>query len=113
MTKKYKIETHMGIGFSTISGQKYLFPGWIPVEDHISFDDVPIELCQEDILDRLKRSQTRQLTLQETFWGMQLQERIGMFLATLELVRLRQITIVQDEHFDSIIIKPIEEIIEG
>ena len=42
MTKKYKIETHMGIGFSTISGQKYLFPGWIPVEDHISFDDVEV-----------------------------------------------------------------------
>ena len=42
MAKKYKIETHMGIGFSTIGGQKYLFPGWIPVEDHISFDDVEV-----------------------------------------------------------------------
>ena len=42
MTKKYKIESHMGIAFSTIGGQKYLFPGWIPVEDHISFDDVEV-----------------------------------------------------------------------
>jgi hypothetical protein len=32
----------MGIAFSTIGGQKYLFPGWIPVEDHISFDDVEV-----------------------------------------------------------------------
>ena len=81
-------------------------------EHHVAFDDVPIELCQEDILDRLNRSHARKLTLQETFQGMQLQERIGMFLATLELVRLRKITIVQDDHFDSIIIKPIENITE-
>ena len=32
----------MGIAFSTIGGQKYLFPGWITVEDHISFDDVEV-----------------------------------------------------------------------
>ena len=81
-------------------------------EHHVAFDDVPIELCQEDILDRLQRSHAQKLTLQETFQGMQLQERIGMFLATLELVRLRQITIVQDDHFDSIIIKAIEEVTE-
>ena len=39
---KIKIESHMSIAFSTIGGQKYLFPGWIPVEDHISFDDVEV-----------------------------------------------------------------------
>lgn len=42
MKKKIKLESHMGIAFSTIGGQKYLFPGWIPVEDHISFDDVEV-----------------------------------------------------------------------
>ncbi len=42
MSKKIKLESHMGIAFSTIGGQKYLFPGWIPVEDHISFDDVEV-----------------------------------------------------------------------
>lgn len=82
-------------------------------EHHVAFDDVPIELCQEDILDRLNRSSSQKLTLQETFQGMKLQERIGMFLATLELVRLRQITIVQDDHFDSIIIKPIDDVTEA
>jgi hypothetical protein len=40
MKHKYKVISHMGIAFSTIGGQKYLFPGWIPVEDHISFNDV-------------------------------------------------------------------------
>ena len=42
MSKKIKLVSHMGIAFSTIGGQKYLFPGWIPVEDHISFDDVEV-----------------------------------------------------------------------
>ena len=32
----------MGITFATFNNQKYLFPGWIPVEDHISFDDVEV-----------------------------------------------------------------------
>jgi hypothetical protein len=40
--RKIKIISHMGIAFSTIGGQKYLFPGWIPVEDHISFNDVEV-----------------------------------------------------------------------
>ncbi len=29
----------MGMAFSTIGGQKYLFPGWIPVEDHSSGEE--------------------------------------------------------------------------
>ena len=39
-TKKYRIEHIFPPCFSTIGGQRYLFPGWIPVEDHITFDDV-------------------------------------------------------------------------
>ncbi len=42
MPQKIKLVSNMGIAFSTIGGQKYLFPGWIPVEDHISFDDVEV-----------------------------------------------------------------------
>jgi len=42
MSKKIKLVSHMGIAFANIGGQKYLFPGWIPVEDHISFDDVEV-----------------------------------------------------------------------
>mgnify|MGYP003132580288 CR=1 FL=1 len=40
MAKKYTIKHIFPPSFATINGQKYLFPGWIPVEDHISFDDV-------------------------------------------------------------------------
>jgi segregation and condensation protein A len=64
---------------------------------HIAFDDIPIELCQEDLLDRLERSHEKELTLQATFSGLSLQERVGMFLATLELVRVRKVTIQQAE----------------
>jgi segregation and condensation protein A len=71
---------------------------------HIAFDDVPIELCQEDLLDRLARSDEKKLTLQATFSGLSLQERVGMFLATLELVRVRKVTIQQTEEWDGAII---------
>jgi hypothetical protein len=42
----------MGIAFSTIGGQKYLFPGWIPVEDHISFDDVEVTNPYANIISK-------------------------------------------------------------
>ena len=42
MAQKIKLISHMGITFATFNNQKYLFPGWIPVEDHISFDDVEV-----------------------------------------------------------------------
>lgn len=29
--------------FSTHNGQKYLHPGWIPVEDDVTFDDVTFD----------------------------------------------------------------------
>ncbi len=66
--------------------------------DHkVEIDDTPIALHQEDLLDRLARSPSRKLTLQEAFEGASIGQRIGLFLATLELVRLRRITVVQPE----------------
>ena len=65
--------------------------------DHtIEIDDTPIALHQEDLLDRLERSATHRLSLQEAFEGANIVERIGLFLATLELVRLRRVTVSQD-----------------
>ncbi|MBC8200732.1 MAG: segregation/condensation protein A [Planctomycetes bacterium] len=64
---------------------------------HVAFDDVPIELCQEDLLERLKSARGHQVSLQETFSGLAIAERVGMFLATLELVRLRRVTVLQDD----------------
>jgi segregation and condensation protein A len=66
--------------------------------DHIvEMDDTPIALHQEDLLDRLSRAREGRLTLQETFAGQNRGQRIGLFLATLELVRLHRITVLQDD----------------
>jgi len=66
--------------------------------DHmVEMDETPIALHQEDLLDRLNRSHERRLTLQEAFQGGNTGKRIGLFLATLELVRLRRVTVVQPE----------------
>lgn len=78
-------------------------------EHHISFDDIPIEVCQEDLLEQLGRATNQKLTLQKTFEGLTITERVGMFLATLELVRLRRISVQQDDHQGSIIIVLIEQ----
>ena len=40
MKKKYKLVHLYPPCFTTVNGQRYLCPGWIPVEDNISFDDV-------------------------------------------------------------------------
>lgn len=59
-------------------------------------DDTPIELHQEDIVDRLQREGG--MTLQQMFLGRRsVGEMLGLFIATLELVRQRRIRAVQEE----------------
>jgi segregation and condensation protein A len=68
------------------------------IGDHIvEMDDTPIALHQEDLLDRLQRSADGRLTLQKAFEGLARGQRIGLFLATLELVKLDRISVVQDD----------------
>jgi segregation and condensation protein A len=82
--------------------------------DHIvEMDDTPIALHQEDLLDRLIRAREGRLTLQETFQGQTRGQRIGLFLATLELVRLHRITVLQDDIDSEIEIALIGEGEEG
>jgi segregation and condensation protein A len=71
-------------------------------DHHVEMDDTPIALYQEDLVDRLTRAESHALTLQQAFEGATRVERIGLFLATLELVRLRRVTVVQ-ESIDSAI----------
>jgi segregation and condensation protein A len=78
-------------------------------EHHVAFDDIPIELCQEDLIDRLQRNAEKKITLQSTFDGLLLAERVGMFLATLELVRLRQVSVFQEGADGSIMISLIDQ----
>lgn len=68
--------------------------------DHaVTYDDTPISMHAEDIHDRLKTdAPTAGLTLREIFEGRSNKsEMIGLFLATLELVRQRLVRVVQDE----------------
>ncbi|MEM9414915.1 MAG: segregation/condensation protein A [Planctomycetota bacterium] len=70
------------------------------VGDHeVTYDDTPISLHAEDIHDRLKRdAPAAGLSLAEIFEGRQgKSEMIGLFLATLELVRQHLVTVVVDE----------------
>jgi len=66
-------------------------------EHRVEIDDTPMALHQEDLLDRLERSPMHRMTLQEAFEGAQAGRRIGLFLATLELVRLRRVVVVQND----------------
>ncbi|MEX2214546.1 MAG: segregation/condensation protein A [Phycisphaeraceae bacterium] len=64
--------------------------------DHeVFYDDTPISLHAEDIYDRLKREGP--MTLQAVFVGRaRKSELIGLFLATLELVKEKRIKVVQN-----------------
>jgi len=67
--------------------------------DHqVTYDDTPISLHADDIADRLRRDGgTAGMTLRQIFVGRSSHsEMIGLFLATLELVRQRRIQVVQD-----------------
>jgi len=71
--------------------------------DHaVTYDDTPISLHAEDIHDRLKRDGPKEgMTLRELFEGRQHRsEMIGLFLATLELVRQHIVTVVLDEEIE-------------
>jgi segregation and condensation protein A len=68
-------------------------------EHQVTYDDTPIELHAEDILDRLKREAMAgrvRLGLPEFFTGRSRGEMIGLFLAMLELVRCRAIRVRQE-----------------
>jgi segregation and condensation protein A len=78
-------------------------------DHHVEIDDTPAALYQEDLLDRLGRAEDRRLTLQETFDGCPKVQRLGLFLATLELVRLRTIKVSQEDLLASIMLELQEE----
>ncbi len=74
--------------------------------DHrVKIDDTPAALYQADLLDRLGRADGGRLTLQETFQGCARVQRLGLFLATLELVRLRRVDVRQQDLLAEIMIE--------
>jgi len=67
----------------------------------VTYDDTPISLHADDIHDRLKREGP--LTLQAIFVGRKSRsEMIGLFLATLELVRQKRVKVKQERIGDEI-----------
>jgi segregation and condensation protein A len=80
------------------------------IGDHkVEYDDTPISLHQEDLVDRLTRTDSHQLVLTNVFEGRSHSERIGLFLAVLELVRQGRVRVRQDDLNDPIELNLIEE----
>lgn len=82
--------------------------GQAPATHNVTYDDTPIALHAEDIVDRLHRDgklldgehhrTNRRLTLKEIFVGRtHRSEMVGLFLAVLELVRQRRVKVLQEE----------------
>lgn len=64
----------------------------------VIYDDTPLELYKEDLLDRLQRDGN--LSFGQIFEGRgQRAEMIGLFLAMLELMKLRMLRAFQDDNF--------------
>jgi len=70
--------------------------GQTPALHEVIYDDTPVALHAEDILDRLERDGP--MSLQDIFTGRESRsEKIGLLLAMLELVRQSKITFTQNE----------------
>lgn len=64
--------------------------------DHrVEYDDTPIALHQDDLLDRLHTAGRTGITLGSIFEGRSRLEKIGLFLAALELAKQRKVAITQ------------------
>lgn len=73
------------------------------VGDHeVEYDDTPIALHVEDLLDRIKREPSQRITLQKVFVGRRRGAMIGLFLAVLELARNQLVRAVQEDDDDDI-----------
>jgi segregation and condensation protein A len=65
-------------------------------DHHVQLDDTPAAVYQADLLERLGQAGGR-LALQEAFEERERAQRLGLFLAMLELVRLRRIVVRQED----------------
>jgi segregation and condensation protein A len=74
--------------------------GHRPTHHQVIYDDTPLELLQEDLMDRLRRDGP--LRFSDVFQGRTRSEMVGLFLAMLELVRLHKIVASQEIAFAEI-----------
>ena len=71
-------------------------------EHEVEYDDTPIALHEQDLIDRIEREESKRITLQKVFTGRRRGEMIGLFLAVLELVRNQRVRAVQAHDDDDI-----------
>ena len=74
--------------------------GHRPTHQQVIYDDTPVELHQADLLDRLRREGP--LRFGDVFAGRSRGEMVGLFLALLELIRLRKVVAIQEKVFGEI-----------
>ena len=74
-------------------------------EHEIEYDDTPIALHEQDLVDRMMRRDDRRLSLAETMTGKRRIEMIGLFLAVLELARNQRVRVFQSKDKDDIILE--------
>jgi segregation and condensation protein A len=80
--------------------------------DHeIEYDDTPIALHEQDLIDRITHREDKRLSLVEAMTGKRRIEMIGLFLAVLELARNQRVRVFQNKDKDDIILefRPEEE----
>ena len=78
-------------------------------EHNVVWDDTPIGLHQDDLVDRLQRSDGRRMTLQSVFAGRSRLDRIGLFLALLELARQQRVRVRQASSAEAIELELLDE----
>ncbi|MBU6412787.1 MAG: segregation/condensation protein A [Planctomycetes bacterium] len=85
-------------------------------EHAVKYDDTPIEIHAEDILDRIREhtnalaSSTGQpITMRQIFTGRRRSEMIGLFLALLELVRRRAVAVRQEAILGEIVVEELKD----
>jgi len=71
------------------------------VSHEVTYDDTPIGLHADDILDRLERDGPS-MRFERIFEGRGRPEMIGLFLALLELMRQKRVRVQQDKVFGTI-----------
>lgn len=79
-----------------------------PVTHDVVFDDTPLALHADDMVDSLKRAGGSQL-FESIFANRTKIEMIGLFLALLELIRRRKVRISQDSAFGPITVHLIHD----
>jgi segregation and condensation protein A len=89
-------------------------------EHAVKYDDTPIEIHAEDILDRIREhtstlaSSTGQpMTMRQIFTGRRRSEMIGLFLALLELVRRRAVAVRQEATLGEIVVEELKGDVSG